>query len=106
MNRDGSVAAKYSGLISDLREAVFGEQGQVDPELRRSAASGDPLPDPWKSYVAKVRNESWDIEDSDIEDLKAVGRNEDEIFEMTVAAAVGASLRTLNAGLRALHAAG
>ena len=40
---------------------------------------------------------------SDVESLKAAGHSEDEIFEITVAAAVGASLRPLEAGLRAVR---
>ncbi len=37
--------------------------------------------------------------DADVEELKAV-YTEDEIFEVTVAAALGAALRSLDAGLR------
>ncbi|HEY1920988.1 MAG TPA: hypothetical protein VGH27_35910 [Streptosporangiaceae bacterium] len=93
---------KYSQLVADLRTAVFESPGKVDAALRQSAASGDGLSEPWRSYTLKVRDEASAATDADIEDLKAAGRTEDEIFEMTVAAAVGASLQTLNAGLRAL----
>jgi hypothetical protein len=105
-DKEEPTAAKYSRLISDLREAVFEGSGQLDPETRKSATTGEALSEPWLSYTAKVRDESWAVTDSDIEDLKAVGHNEDEIFEMTVAAAVGAALEALDAGLRTLHAAG
>lgn len=97
-------AAKYARLISDLREAVFEGPGQIDPATRRSAATGEALSQPWLSYTAKVRDEPWGVTDSDIEDLKAAGHSEDEIFEMTVAAAVGAALNALGAGLGALRA--
>jgi alkylhydroperoxidase family enzyme len=40
--------------------------------------------------------------DEDVEALKASGCSEDEIFEQTVAAAVGEGLRRLEAGMRAL----
>lgn len=102
--KDKSAAATCSELISDLRAAVFEGPGRTDPAIRRSAATGEALSEPWLSYTAKVRDESWGMTDSDIEDLKAAGHNEDEIFEMTVAASVGASLHALDAALRTLRA--
>ncbi|MCO5972519.1 hypothetical protein [Actinoallomurus soli] len=105
-DEEEATAAKYSRLISDLREAVFEGPGRTDQAARKSAATGGALAEPWLSYAAKVRDESWGVTDSDIEDLKAAGHNEDEIFEITVAAAVGAALRALDAGLRTLRAAG
>ncbi len=105
-DKDGRTAAKYSRLISDLRKAVFDGPGRTDPAMRQSAATGEALTEPWLSYTAKIRDEPWGVTDSDIENLRAAGHSEDEIFEMTVAAAVGASLRTLDAGLLALGDAG
>ncbi|MGH3377832.1 MAG: hypothetical protein ACRDP6_24170 [Actinoallomurus sp.] len=99
------TAAKYSRLVSDLRAAVFEGSGRIDSAVRQSAATGEALSEPWLSYTAKVRDEPWGLTDSDIENLKAAGHGEDEIFEMTVAAAVGASLYALDVGLRTLHAA-
>ena len=105
-DKEGPTAAKYSRLVSDLREAVFEGSGRVDPAMRRCAATGDALAEPWLSYTTKIRNEAWSVTDSDIENLRAAGHSEDVIFEMTVAAAVGASLRMLETGLRALGDAG
>lgn len=101
--RNRPTADKFAQLVLDLREAVFDSPGRVDPAIRRSAATGETLSEPWLSYTMKVRDEAGSVTSSDIENLKAAGHSEDEIFEMTVAAAVGASLRTLDAGLRALH---
>ena len=42
------------------------------------------------------------VTDADVDALKAAGASEEEIFEVTVSAAAGASLRSLHAGLRAL----
>jgi hypothetical protein len=105
-DKEEPTAARYSQLVSELRETVFEGPGRADPALRRSAGTGEGLAEPWLSYTAKIRNEAWSVTDSDIANLKAAGHSEDEIFEMTVAAAVGASLRTLDAGLRALRDAG
>ncbi|MEI8411810.1 hypothetical protein [Kribbella sp. CCNWLW201] len=41
--------------------------------------------------------------DADVAELRAVGVSEDEIFEITVAAALGAACHRLDAGLRVLR---
>ena len=74
----------------------------TDPALRAAAATGDPLPEPWQSYAAMVRDASYRITDTDIGRLTAAGHAEDQIFEVTVAAAVGAALRSFDAGRRVL----
>jgi hypothetical protein len=71
--------------------------------LRTAAATGDPLPEPWQSYAAMVRDASYKITDTDIGRLTAAGHTEDQIFEVTVAAAVGAALRCFDTGRRALE---
>jgi alkylhydroperoxidase family enzyme len=65
--------------------------------------AGDPVPEPWDSYAEKVRSHSYRITDVDVAALRAAGRSEEEIFEVTVAAATGAALRRLDAGLAALR---
>lgn len=94
------------GPVEDLRRSVFSSAGVVDVATRVAAGSGDPLPEPWGSYAALVRDESFKVTDADIERLKAAGHSEDEIFEVTVAAAVGAALRSLEAGQRAVAPVG
>jgi alkylhydroperoxidase family enzyme len=54
-------------------------------------------------YAEKVRNHSYRVTDADIAALKGAGRTEEEIFEITVAAAMGAALHRLDAGLRAVR---
>jgi hypothetical protein len=58
------------------------------------------------SYMAKVRDHAYRVTDTDIEQLKAAGYGEDEIYEVTVSAAVGAALCSLDAGLRRLWTTG
>ena len=48
-------------------------------------------------YLAKVRERAYTVTDADVEALKAAGLSEDEIFEQTVAAAIGEGLRRLDA---------
>jgi hypothetical protein len=61
-----------------------------------------PAPEAMAPYLHKVRTCAYEIEDADVEALGEAGCSEDEIFEQTVAAAVGEGFRRFEAGLRAL----
>ncbi len=61
------------------------------------------MPEPWGTYAEKVRDHSYRITDADIAALKAAGRSEEEIFEITISVATGAGLHRLDAGLRAVR---
>lgn len=87
--------------VANLRYAVLEAPANTDPALRQAAAAGDPLPEPWQSYTALVRTASYKLTDAEFDRLRADGNTEDQIFEMTVAAAVGAALRSFEAGRRA-----
>jgi hypothetical protein len=97
--------ARHAELVAALRSAVFESPGETDPALRQAVGAGRPVPDPWGSYAEKVRAHSYRITDADIAALRAAGRTEEEIFEVTVAAATGEALRRLDAGLRVLREA-
>ena len=86
-----------------MRAAVFDGAGVVDPAIRRAAGAGAAVPEMWVAYVGKVRDASYRITDEDVSALKAAGCTEEEIFEITVAAATGAALQRLDLGLRAMH---
>jgi alkylhydroperoxidase family enzyme len=96
------VTSRYAGLVAVLRAAVFDDAAVVAPRLRQAAGSGASLPEPWTAYVAKVRDASYRITDDDITALRAAGCSEEQIFEMTVAAATGLALQRLEMGLRAM----
>ncbi len=96
------MTARYTDLVAVLRAAVFDGPGVVDPPLRLAAATGTDLPKRWAAYVAKVRDASHRITDDDVAVLAAAGCAEEEIFEITVAAATGAALERLDLGLRAM----
>ena len=71
-------------------------------ELRAIVAAMPPPPDAMGPYLAKVRERAYTVTDAEVEALKAAGHSEDEIFEQTVSAAVGAGLLRLDAGLEAM----
>ncbi len=96
-------ATSHGDVVADLRHAVLDAPATTDARLRRAAAAGDPLPEPWHSYTATVRDASYKIADADIGRLTTAGHTEDQIFEVTVAAATGAALRSFDAGRRVVE---
>jgi alkylhydroperoxidase family enzyme len=61
-----------------------------------------PAPPEFAAYLEKVRLHAYKVTDADVEELKALGFDEDEIFEHTVSAAVAAGLERLDAGMAVL----
>ena len=71
-------------------------------ELRRIAAETEPAPPAMEAYLAKVRDGAYAVTDADVDELKAEGFSEDEIFEQTIAASIRAGLRRLDAAERVI----
>jgi AhpD family alkylhydroperoxidase len=92
----------HGDVVANLRHAVLDAPATTSPALRTATAAGDAVPEPWLSYAATVRDASYTITDTDIDRLTAAGHTEDEIFEVTVAAAVGAALHSFDAARHAL----
>jgi AhpD family alkylhydroperoxidase len=92
----------HRDAVEELRRAVLAAPATTDPALRTAAATGGRLPEPWRSYAATVRDASHRITGADIDRLIAAGHTEDEIFEVSVAAAVGAAAYGFDAGRHAL----
>lgn len=99
--------------IRDLMQATLTSPGVTALELRqavktRAAALGGAdrpmvdLPDELARYVTKVAKHAYKVTEEDIEELKGCGYSEDAIFEITLCAAVGASMARLERGLEIL----
>ena len=71
-------------------------------QLRAMVAAAPPAPPALASYLEKVRSRAYTVTDADVTALVAAGFSEPEIFEHTVAVAVGEGLRRLDAGLGAI----
>ena len=100
-NKENTHAKELEVLLT----TVLQSPGVTDQATRQAAYEGNALPSPLGEYVAKVRGQSYRVTDSDIEGLRSAGYSEDAIFELTVAAALGAAKRLLDAGLHALEEA-
>ena len=70
-------------------------------DLRAISESIEPDPRV-RDYLTKVRTRAYTVTDADVEALKAAGLSEDEIFEQTVAAAIGEGLRRWDAAERVI----
>jgi AhpD family alkylhydroperoxidase len=99
----GGDHADQGDAVDNLRHTVFHAPATTDPALRTAAATADSAAEPWRSYTAAVRDAAYRVTDADIDRLTAAGHTEDEIFEVTVAAALGAALRSFDAGRRAIR---
>ena len=69
-------------------------------ELRSLTAAVPPAG--MDAYVAKVRERAYTITDAEVDALKDAGISEDEIFEATVAVAIGEGLRRLDRAIEVI----
>jgi len=79
-----------------------GDYEAVIGRLRVAAQPEGPAPVAMEPYLEMVRQGAYRITDEDVEELRAVGFSEDEIFEQTVSVAVSEGLLRLDAALRAV----
>lgn len=95
----------YDGKLALLRHSVLSEPGTLAPTVRQAICDGLELSGPLGVYVRKVVEHSHAVGDEDIAGLHRAGYTDDQIFEATVSAALGAGLLRLGRILRALQPA-
>lgn len=86
-----------------LRARVLEGPGHVVPGVRQAAAANVDVPLGFASYVKTIHERPAAVTDDDVAGLKVSGFTEDEIFEVTVAAATGAGFRRLDVVLALLE---
>jgi hypothetical protein len=94
-------------LARDLRGLawrVFEGPGMTAADERAKAARGE-LGGLLGQYLDKVRTNAVEVTDAEVEALRLAGHSDDQLFELTVAASLGAALDRLSAGLVALFGA-
>jgi adenine-specific DNA methylase len=98
-----------SDSATRYREAVVSRAlqgpGIASAAARRAAFDNQGVDEPARQLVAKVAAAAWTVTDADVVAAKTAGVTEDEIFELTVCAALGQATRQLDAALRALDEA-
>jgi hypothetical protein len=83
-------------------QSVLDGAGETDPSIRRAAAEGRGVPDDLRDLVDKIHRHAYQVTDDDIASLQDK-YSDDQLFEIVVSAALGASRRRLLAGLDALR---
>jgi hypothetical protein len=92
-----------SQLQTATRDAVIDGHGSTDGALRRQVASGQPPPE-LLVLVQKIRDHAYKVTDADVDALRS-RYSEDQLFEVIVAAALGAAEDRLKAALAAVEGA-
>lgn len=104
-------------MVARVREAVLVGPGVTQPALRqrveeraagmsgRIQGSGEvaPLPADLSEFVDRVAVDAWRVTSEEVATLLEAGYTEDEVFEVTVSAAMGAACGRLERGLAALR---
>ena len=107
---------KFPPTIQRLITAVTGQDGATSTTLRSQAMDravglgvGEPtvpdIPTEWETYIDTVIKHAYRVTDTQTDRLLANGHSEDEIFELTIASALGAGVARLERGLSAVEAA-
>jgi len=101
--RTNAMDDPYASQVKQLKKTVLSGPGTLDPAVRKAACLAAELPDVLGPYVKKVVKHAYEVTDKDMTALHQVGYSDDQIFEVTVSAALGAGLVRLESGLSALR---
>jgi alkylhydroperoxidase family enzyme len=87
---------RHAESIGRFAVAILETPGEADLELRAAveavaAGRSSELPGDLRPYVEKVASRAYTIADADVDALREAGYSEDAIFELTLAAALGAA---------------
>jgi len=93
----------YEGMMRRLQEAVLSGPGTLDSAVRQAACTGAQISGALGCYVRKVRQRDYQGLDNCIADLRSEGYSDDQIFEATVSASLGAGVKRLQLTLKALQ---
>jgi len=96
---------RYREFVERVKASVLDSPAHTSPAVRRAVAfgPGTQVPDALRSYADKVALHAYRVTDEDVEALKRSGYTEDQIFEVTASAALGAAVRRLERGLAVLE---
>ena len=96
------MADPHAKLRDRVLHSVFSGPGESDPAIRNAAAEGTAVPADLQALVDKIHSHAYKVTDQDIARLQAK-YGDDQLFEIVVSAALGASRQRLLAGLNALN---
>lgn len=94
----------HAQLRDEVLHQVLDGPGQSDAAVRRAAAAEADVPPELGTLVRKIHRQAYKVTDDDVASLQS-RYGDDKMFEIIVAAALGASRQRLAAGLAALEEA-
>jgi alkylhydroperoxidase family enzyme len=96
--------SRYAAQVQSLKDALTAPGGDTAVALRRALLEGriSEAPASLAPYLEKVRLRAWTITDEDVDALKRQGYTEDQIFEVTTTAAIGAALMRMDRAMAVL----
>ena len=94
----------HAGLRDRVLKGVLQGPGESDPVIRRAVAEGAGAPSELQPLIEKIHRHAYKVTDEDVARAQAK-YGDDQMFEIVVSAALGASRQRLLAGLRALDEA-
>ena len=107
-----ALAPRRPAPVERLIEGFLTGPSITPPHLRKAVmdraaalARGEAppaVPPDLAGYLDKVATAAYSLGDTDLDGLRAAGHSEDEIIELTEAAALGASLARLDIALEAI----
>jgi hypothetical protein len=92
-------------LRKEVVERTLHGRGKSGGDAKRAAYDNVAVPDKARALIDKVARNAWKITDEDVAATKRAGLVEDEVFELTVCAALGQATRQLDSALAALDEA-
>jgi alkylhydroperoxidase family enzyme len=93
----------YDAMMRRLQDAVFSGPGTLDATVRQAIGAGTQVSGVLGQYVSKVAQRDYRGIGNCIADLRLEGYSDDQIFEATVSAALGAGVKRLQLVLQALR---
>ncbi len=94
--------ADLAALQRAAHQTVLEGPGQVEASIRQQVALAQPPPE-LAALVQKIRDHAYRVTDADVEALRA-RYSDDQLFELIVAAALGAAEHRLRRALAVLEA--
>jgi alkylhydroperoxidase family enzyme len=91
----------HAALRDEVLASVLRGSGESDPSIRAAAADGAGVPADLRALVEKIHTHAYGVTDDDVARLQPT-YGDDQLFEIIVSAALGASRQRLLAGLAAL----
>ena len=96
------TADPHARFRDKVLESVLQGRGETDPAIRQAAADGRGVPADLEALVDKIHRHAYRVTDEDLARLRSTYAD-DQLFEIIVSAALGASRKRLLAGLAALE---